>query len=58
VPTLIDRHGRGEAVPSAVRDHVLDTLYQLNDPHGVKPIGHCLEAEVMYCVMEARHALR
>ncbi len=54
MPTFIDRHGPGQAIPTAVREQlVLEGLHQVIDAHGVKLIAHWLEDEVIYCVVEA-----
>ena len=54
--TFIDRHP-DSSIPHAVRRRLTHEARRSEvDPHGARPIGHWLEDDGVYCLMEAPNA--
>jgi Protein of unknown function (DUF4242) len=53
VPIFVDRHLSSSVDPAVRRKMLLEVLQGTRDPSGALPIGHWVEDQVMYCLLDA-----
>ena len=53
MPIFVDRHLTTEVDPVVRRRMLLEALHGVHDPSGALPVGHWVEDEVIYCLLDA-----